>query len=283
MARINIEECWWSDPRRSKLARMLGDDELADARALRMWRLAQRFWESERRLVPLEIFETLSSWEELIQCRLAEVRNDQVYVRGSSQYLDWSYIEKEKRVKGGKNSANGRERDEHGHFLPRKEPANVQLTSSYGPANASNVQVSGSGSSSSSSFFSKNSMNESMSESLCGGELEENKKEIVQCDNQDPAKSPTLIQEARFRLAKEITEVEGLLAAMFPGGQVPKPIKKKIPSMLIRCNGSAEDVKEVLDDLYQNPKVRIGEGLNGSRANYVAVSILERFELRGDS
>ncbi|MBA3916296.1 MAG: hypothetical protein H0X25_21110 [Acidobacteriales bacterium] len=148
MARINIEECWWSDPRRSKLIKLVGDEGLADARAIRMWRLAQEFWKSGRGLVPQDIFETLEDWEALIKSRLADLRDDGIYVRGSSQYLEWTIAEREKRARGGKTSA-ARPRDANGRLLP----AEVQVNSSCDPSEASNVQVSGSVSVSGSSEF----------------------------------------------------------------------------------------------------------------------------------
>lgn len=105
MARINIEECWWSDLRRSKLSRLLGSEDLADAAAIRMWRMAQEFWARERSVIPFKVWETLEAGPKLIEARLAEERPDGVYVSGSSQYHDWMFDRREAGRAGGKKSA----------------------------------------------------------------------------------------------------------------------------------------------------------------------------------
>lgn len=244
MARINIEEQWWSDPRRSKLARILASEDMADARAIRMWRLAQEFWQHERSLVPLKIFSTLEAWEALLECHLAEVRGEEVYVSGSSQYLDWVFEEKQKRKRGGKKSAK-RPRDAKGRLLPANHPAEVQVTSKCDPSEPSNVQVSGSGSGSSSS-------------SKAAGNLKK--------------------QEARFRYAKDVVKVRPILAGMFPG-QLPKDLERRIPEMIAYCGGDPAQVCAELEELYQNPKVRTGEGVAGSRSSYTYVAIKKHFGL----
>jgi hypothetical protein len=149
LARINIEECWWADPRRSKLSRILQSEDLADARAIRMWRLAQEFWKDGRRLVPRDIFETLEDWEALIECRLADDRGDEIYVRGSSQHLDWLFEKKKAGQAGGKVSAQ-RPRDEKGRLLPQNKPSNVQAEPKQEPSKPKQVQASYSSSYSSS-------------------------------------------------------------------------------------------------------------------------------------
>jgi hypothetical protein len=135
MARINIEECWWTDPRRSKLVKLVGDENAADGMAVRMWRLAQEFWGRSRGLVPTEIFETLEANAKLIQAKLAEVRGEYVYVKGSSQYLDWHAERKEKAAengqKGGRKSAQ-RPRNAKGQLL--KCPSNSQAPSKQKPS-----------------------------------------------------------------------------------------------------------------------------------------------------
>jgi hypothetical protein len=141
MARINVEDSWWADPRRSRLVKRLGDEDRADGRALRMWRLAQEFWKENRGLVPREIFETLEDFEHLLDSKLADVRGDFVYVRGSNQHLDWLFEEKDKRRRGGQTSAS-RPRNEKGQLLPRSNPSEVQVNTSKDPGEPSNAQVS---------------------------------------------------------------------------------------------------------------------------------------------
>lgn len=89
-------------------------------------------------------------------------------------------------------------------------------------------------------------------------------------------------QEIRFRLAKEIREVESWLEPLF-GGPIPGKTKRHIPDMLILCSGDVTEVRKVLEDLYQSPKIRTGEGLNGSKASYIAAAIANRFGFGSDA
>lgn len=107
MARLNIEDCWWTDPRRSALVRKLGED-MADITAIRAWRIAQEFWKHNKGLVPREIFETIPHFEELINAKLAYVQGEFIYVKGSSAYLDWVREKREQASLAGKKSAAAR-------------------------------------------------------------------------------------------------------------------------------------------------------------------------------
>ncbi len=122
MARINIEECWWTDPRRSALTVIFGSEELADARALRAWRLGQDFWKHGRQLVPKTLFDLLPGASNLVRVGLADVRESFVYVRGSSAYLDWTAEKRQQAIEAGKKSAEAR-RLKDGTAQPRpKKP-----------------------------------------------------------------------------------------------------------------------------------------------------------------
>lgn len=105
MARINIEDCWWTDPRRSLLIRKLNSEEAADGTVIKAWRLAQEFWKTGQSLIPFEIFETLPNFQAVIDSKLADVRGAFVYVRGSSAYLDWVREKREQAKIAGKKSA----------------------------------------------------------------------------------------------------------------------------------------------------------------------------------
>lgn len=147
MARINIEELWWTDPRRSKLIRILGDEDKADGVAVKMWRLAQEFWKKDRGLVPNSIFETLENNQALVGCGLASLGNDGVYVRGSSQYHDWLHEQRENGKKGGIKSAQ-RPRDAKGRLLKSEatvqaKPKGVQASYSSSSSSSSSLEVVG--------------------------------------------------------------------------------------------------------------------------------------------
>lgn len=136
MARVNVESQWWSDPRRTKLMLKIGF--AADAAAVNMWRTAQEYWGRNFGLVPRHIFDSLEFASELLGCGLAELRGDDVYVRGSNQHLSWLHekreLAREAGKKGGQKSAK-RPRDKKGRLLSSKQnpsdhPSEVQANPS---------------------------------------------------------------------------------------------------------------------------------------------------------
>ena len=151
MARVTIEEKWWSDPRRMKLILKIGF--AADAAAVNVWRLAQEWWAAGRQLIPLEIFEQAEYGAELIECGLAVVRDRSVYVRGSSAFLDWVREQREvgriNGKKGGKASAEAR-RKKYGTAQPKPKnlepPPNTPSNELPNARSESNPSGSGSGS-----------------------------------------------------------------------------------------------------------------------------------------
>lgn len=117
MARINIEDQWWSDLRRSKLSKILGSEYLADAAAIRMWKLAQDFWKNERGLIPIHVWEHFEFAKECVACGLAVIDREPngterpfIYVRGSCEYLDWIREKRELAIIAGKKSAESRKK-----------------------------------------------------------------------------------------------------------------------------------------------------------------------------
>ena len=196
MARVNVEEKWWSDPRRTMLGQLLGNPYLTEGVATMAWRLSQEYWE-KRQLIPGHIFITLHGAFELLTTNLAclhenqdpessklptpiqhiastdptgiqhmrthtnEIQEAYVYVRGAREYLSWGADLRHKRIEAGKKSAQ-RERDERGRLLP-KSTETQQITNTP-PANSNTLQLSGSGSGSgsvSSSISKKRIMRES--------------------------------------------------------------------------------------------------------------------------
>lgn len=149
MARVNIEECWWSDLRRSALIRLVGSEDAADIAAVRMWRAAQEFWKHDRKLMPLGMFELLPAHKELLQVGLAVVRESFVYVRGSSEYLDWVREKRAQASEAGKKSAEAR-RKKNGSAQPKvKKPrTNAERTPNEPRTESNDAEPSFSGSSS---------------------------------------------------------------------------------------------------------------------------------------
>ena len=120
MARLTIEECWWTDPRREKLGRLIGNLDVADITAVKAWRAAQTYWGKQQGWVPDYVFNALEHSPALIEAGLAVVGEGFVYVRGSKEHLNWVYEHRESAKvngrKGGLKSAQ-RPRNEKGQLL----------------------------------------------------------------------------------------------------------------------------------------------------------------------
>lgn len=72
MARINIEEKWWNDPRRERLTEYLGSPNGTETVAVKLWRLSQTYWQKGE-LIPGDVFIHLSGAKALIQSGLVRV------------------------------------------------------------------------------------------------------------------------------------------------------------------------------------------------------------------
>ncbi len=152
MARLTIEDCWWSDPRREALGELVGGDEVADVIALKAWRLAQQFWKQGRKPIPKHLFDLLRSASELLRVGLATLQDGGVYVAGSFDYLDWLNQKKAAGQVGGVKSAQAR-RKKHGTAQP-KPRSTPEAESKQSRSKPKHAEPSSSSSSSSSFSFS---------------------------------------------------------------------------------------------------------------------------------
>lgn len=227
----------------------------ADAAAVNMWRAAQSYWRDGRALMPEHVFSSLEFASDLLGACLAEARGDMVYVRGSSTYLDWTAEKREAAKAGGKKSAQ-RPRNAKGQLqkLPKQSPSKNQ-------AEPKLSQASGSGSGSG-SLSPSGSESEELSSS---GKMSSVKK-----------------QEARFRFVKEIEKIKPYLAPFFMG-VTPTDAIRLIPDLIIACEGNADQVISSLEDLYQSPRIRNGDGVEGSRASYNFMAIKRHFGIESAS
>jgi hypothetical protein len=179
VARINIEEKWWSDPRRTKLGQLLGNPYLSESAVVHAWRLAQEYW-TKGLLVPGHIFVNLLGAYELLQTNLAclhaseaptserlvtpvphiatstdpanvqhmrthtnMIQDGFIYLRGAHEFLSWGVQIRQKRIAAGRKSA-ARPRDARGRLL--KKSTETQQITNIEPTNTNIVQLSGSGS-----------------------------------------------------------------------------------------------------------------------------------------
>ncbi len=125
MARINVEEKWWTDPRRDKLIRLIGDSDVADGRAIKLWRLAQSYWVKQYALIPDNIFIHFPDFEKLIECGLVQKTEAGFYTRGAKEFLTWNTERRESGRIGGNVSAM-RPRDANGRLLSKQTPSKHQ-------------------------------------------------------------------------------------------------------------------------------------------------------------
>lgn len=89
MARINIEDSLFRDPRFSELMIKCGSRPLALGLLIDAWILAQHYWKTSSNGIPKGVWTDAGISNLLIECRLADDRGDFVYVRGSNENFDW--------------------------------------------------------------------------------------------------------------------------------------------------------------------------------------------------
>lgn len=151
MARINIEDTLWSDPRFLRLCVKLGDEMRAVGAIVLAWKCAQRYYCPDRKPIPAAVFAEIQLPPELIECCLAErTENNDVRMRGAEEHFSWWFQRQEAGKKGGRPSNENRE----------KAAAKREKATANRPLNdRKRVKPS-----SSSSFSSSNSKKEDLSE-----------------------------------------------------------------------------------------------------------------------
>lgn len=101
MARQNIDDEWWSDPRRTRLAIALGSEFMADGVAVNAWRLAQHFWVPDRKPIPVKTWQDAGIPQVFIDVKLADLIDGFVYVRGTEERNAWLFAKIEAGRRGG--------------------------------------------------------------------------------------------------------------------------------------------------------------------------------------
>ncbi len=109
MARINLEDSLFADPRFMKLCVKLGDELKAVGALVMAFRLSQEFWGNDRQRIPTDRWASLgSAAESIIEVGLARIEPSGVYVCGSEQQHEWIFTMKTQRQAAGKASAEKR-------------------------------------------------------------------------------------------------------------------------------------------------------------------------------
>lgn len=108
MARINVEEKFWTDPRFIQLSENLGDHLKAIGMCVYAWKLAQTYWQEHETGIPKELFP--SKLEALASVCLVVLRSNHYYVCGSQDSFEWLQKKKMAGKAGGSQSAKMRKK-----------------------------------------------------------------------------------------------------------------------------------------------------------------------------
>jgi len=125
MARVNFETSVYGEIGFQKLVEKSGNRFLAKGWLVELWSLGQEFYKDNRSPISNEAWEQSELPELLITCGFAKRTPSGVEVRGAEKSFAWIMQKVDAGGRGGKASAR-RERDEKGHFLPKREPSGAQ-------------------------------------------------------------------------------------------------------------------------------------------------------------
>lgn len=99
MARQNIDEEWKTDPRRRALAKLLGNERLADGMRVEInWLILDH----KGKPIPLKKFKFVEDYSHWIECGLAEIKGDMVVIAGADRYAKFFDKQSENGSKGGR-------------------------------------------------------------------------------------------------------------------------------------------------------------------------------------
>lgn len=107
MARINLEDCFWADPRFTYLSKLLNDDLRAIGACIRLWRIAQSY-SVRGELLPESAFNFAMLPNELFDAGFAERRDAGIYVKGADEHFSWLLSKVENGKIGGIKSGESR-------------------------------------------------------------------------------------------------------------------------------------------------------------------------------
>lgn len=116
LARINIDDKLFADPRFQAFVMRLGDEEKALGRMVKVFRMAQEYWSNDQKLIPLEIWD-LYDFKLIELVDLAIREQDGIYVRGTGDRAEWLLKKRTAGRAGGEKSARVR-KERFGSAVP---------------------------------------------------------------------------------------------------------------------------------------------------------------------
>ena len=117
MARLNVEDDLFLDPRFKRLVVRLGSERMAMGLLIEFLFVAQKYWGESRSLIPNEVFDVMDA-EVLVEVKLAIREDGGIYAKGAKDHFEWYALKKEAGVVGGQKSAEAR-RLKFGSAVPK--------------------------------------------------------------------------------------------------------------------------------------------------------------------
>lgn len=131
MARINIEDSLFEDPRFFNLAVKLGSRETALGALVLAWRVAQKCFVSSDRFIPLELWNKRQLKNEIIESELATVSDRFVKMVGIEEQFIWLLQRQKAGQKGGIKSGENRKKTKRPLATAQENEATVKPPSSF--------------------------------------------------------------------------------------------------------------------------------------------------------
>lgn len=118
MARINIDDKLFADPRFKALCRLVGSEETALGRMVLVFRMGQEYFTDGEKLIPHEIWD-IQGFDHVEKVGFVERHEAGIYVKGSEDHFDWLIKKRSAAKAGGIKSAEKR-RMKYGSAQPSK-------------------------------------------------------------------------------------------------------------------------------------------------------------------
>ena len=135
MARINVEDSIWSNPKFLRLCIKLGDEHKAIGMLVTAWRYAHKFWCPDKLPIPESEWSNIGMNDELIEVTLAYRTDGGIYLCGSEEHFSWWFEKVEAGRKGGIKS--GQLRKDKIEAALKQNEADLKQCSSSAQAKAS--------------------------------------------------------------------------------------------------------------------------------------------------
>lgn len=100
MARINIEDRLWKDPRYELLVAKIGENRSL-AQLIKLWKLGQKYWALGEKPIPEEVYRSKRFSKALEDAEFVKKHDDGYYVKGSKRRFSWLLQKIEAGKRGG--------------------------------------------------------------------------------------------------------------------------------------------------------------------------------------